>query len=316
MIWVGWRQQRTETAIAALALALFAAVAIPGGIHMASVYSRDRLASCTGTTTPGTCTDAIASFAMRFNGLNILLTWSTLLPAIAALLLAAPFVLDLERGTYRLAWTQSITRRRWIATKLGLGVAAAVLVALLLTVLVTWSRAPLDHLNGRMDANTYDAEGVVPIAYALLVLGVAVAIGALWRRAVPALVLAFVGYVVLRSLMDSWLRKHLIGPVTRTWAFGSPGPRLDRALVVDQFPSDAHGHRIAGAARLCVQSPGIERLHSETCASPAPIRGFITAVYEPAGRFWALQGLEFAVVGGAGILLVLAAAWWTARRLQ
>ena len=39
----------------------------------------------------------------------------------AALLLAAPFVIELDSGTYRLYWTQSITRRRWIVTKLGLG---------------------------------------------------------------------------------------------------------------------------------------------------------------------------------------------------
>lgn len=29
------------------------------------------------------------------------------------ILLAAPFVLELEQGTYRLVWTQSITRTRW-----------------------------------------------------------------------------------------------------------------------------------------------------------------------------------------------------------
>jgi hypothetical protein len=33
-------------------------------------------------------------------------------------------VLDLDNGTYRLFWTQSITRRRWIVTKLALSVAS------------------------------------------------------------------------------------------------------------------------------------------------------------------------------------------------
>ena len=124
---------------------------------------------------------------MRFNWLNILFLWSSLVPALAALLFAAPFVLDLDNGTYRLYWTQSITRRRWILTKLTLSVIAVVTVAGCLTVLATWSRAPIVHLNGRMSTNVYDIEGIVPIAYALFVLGVAVALGALWRRAVPAL---------------------------------------------------------------------------------------------------------------------------------
>ena len=113
---------------------------------------------------------------------------------------AAPFVLDLDSGTYRLYWTQSITRRRWIVTKLTFSLAASVAVAACLVALATWSRAPLDHLNGRMSINAYDTEGIVPIAYALFVLGVAVAIGALWRRTVPALLVAFAVYVVGRAV--------------------------------------------------------------------------------------------------------------------
>ena len=154
---------------------------------------------------------------MRFNGLNILFAWSSLVPALAALLLAAPFVLDLDNGTYRLYWTQSVTRRRWIVTKLTLAGAAVVAVAGCLVVLATWSRAPIDHLNGRMSTNAYDVEGIVPVAYALFVFGVAVALGALWRRTVPALLVAFVVYVVGRTFMDSWLRQRLLSPVKTTW---------------------------------------------------------------------------------------------------
>lgn len=138
----------------------------------------------------------MSSFLIRFNGLDILFLWSSLVPAVAALLFAAPFVLDLDNGTYRLYWTQSITRRRWIVTKLTLSVVALVAVAGLLAALAMWLRAPIDRLNGRMSTNVYDIEGIVPIAYALFVLGVAVAIGALWRRTVPALLVAFVVYIV------------------------------------------------------------------------------------------------------------------------
>jgi hypothetical protein len=41
----------------------------------------------------------------------------------------------------------------------------------------------------------------------------------------------------------------------------------------------------------------------------------MTAVYQPASRFWELQGVEFGIVAGIGMLLVLAAAWWTHRRI-
>ncbi|HVS86140.1 MAG TPA: ABC transporter permease subunit [Gaiellaceae bacterium] len=321
MIWVGWRQQRVETAIAAAMLVLLAAIAIPVGIHMGSVYAHQGLSACTGATKeqPGPCNPLVGAFVTRFSGVNVLFTLATLLPAVAALLFAAPFVLDLDNGTYRLLWTQSITRRRWVVGKLGLSVAASVAVAGCLIALATWTRAPLDQLNGRMDANTYDVSGIAPIAYALFVLGVAVAIGALWRRTVPALLVAFVVYVVGRAVMDSWLRQRLLAPIKATWAFGKSGaPNLQHALVIDQFISDRHGHRLASALVKCGQSSGGLLTHTrQLCAAPVPAggRSYMTAIYQPASRFWDLQGVEFALVGGIGVLLVLFAAWWTQRRV-
>lgn len=318
MIWVGWRQQRAETLIAAAMLAVVAAVAIPTGVHAASVYSREGLAACAGNANPATCGIPVSSFLIRFTGLNILLTWSTIVPALAALLFAAPFVLDLDNGTYRLYWTQSITRRRWIATKLGLSVAASVAVAGCLIALATWSRAPLDHLDGRMNSNVYDAEGIVPVAYTLFVLGVAVAIGAVWRRTVPALLVAFVVYVVGRAFMDSWLRQRLLSPVKTTWFANGSGPNVNQALVISQFVSDKNGHQLAGSAGPCISgSSGGLLTHTRFCVQPhAPgTHVYTTALYQPASRFWELQGVEFAIVAGIGVLLILAAAWWTHRRI-
>jgi hypothetical protein len=321
MIWVGWRQQRLEALIAAALLAVLAAVAIPVGIHMASVYTHEGLAACAGNANAGGCGLPEAQFLIRFNGLNLLFGWATLVPALAALLFAAPFVLDLDNGTYRLYWTQSITRRRWIVTKLGLGVAGSVVVAGCVIALAMWSRAPIDHLNGHLSGTTYDAEGIVPIADALFVLGVAVAIGALWRRAVPALLVSFVVYVVGRAFMDSWLRQRLLSPVTTTWLGAkSSGPNLNQALVIDQFVSDRNGHRLADAAGpfvSCAQGSSGLLSHTRHCLRAQPLgpHGYMTAVYQPAGRFWALQSVEFGIVAGIGVLLILVAAWWTNRRI-
>jgi hypothetical protein len=41
----------------------------------------------------------------------------------------------------------------------------------------------------------------------------------------------------------------------------------------------------------------------------------MTALYQPTSRFWELQGVEFGIVAGIGLLLVLAAGWWTQRRI-
>jgi hypothetical protein len=281
VIWVGWRQQRLETLLSVAALALLAAAAIPIGIRMASVYSHDDLSACAGKPLPGSsCGVNVPSFLLRFTSVNILFSWSTLLPPLAALLLAAPFVLDLDTGTYRLLWTQSITRRRWIVTKLGMSIAAAVVIALLLSTLATWSRGPLDHLNGRLSASTYDAEGIVPVAYALFVFGVAVTLGALWRRTVPALLSAMVVYILLRAFVDSWLREHLVNATTATWAISGAGggPNLNTSLVVSQFLSDKRGHRLAGAHEICVQTAtSVAHTHTVLCRPPST-HGYMTAI--------------------------------------
>src|ERR687884_617852 len=93
MIWVGWRQQRTETVVAAALLALLA-------------------------------------------------------PGLIGLLFAAPLVHQLEQGTHRLDWTQSITRGRWIAGKLGLAALAAVAGAAAAKVHGPWGPAALLPLPG------------------------------------------------------------------------------------------------------------------------------------------------------------------------
>jgi hypothetical protein len=317
VIWVGWRQQRAEMLISAAMLVVIAAIAIPAGLHMASVYTHEGLAACAKSDNPATCGIPVGAFLVRFNGLNFLFIWSTIVPALAALLLAAPFVLDLDNGTYRLYWTQSITRRRWIVTKLGMAAAASVAVAVGLVVLATWARAPLDHLNGRMSTNSYDSEGIVPVAYALFVLGVAVALGAVWRRTVPSLLVAFGVYIVGRAVVDSWLRQRLLSPVKTTWLASRNGPNLNQALVINQYDSTRTGHELATSTGPCFQGSAGLLGHTHVCVQPhAPgAHDYMTAVYQPASRFWALQGIESVIIAGIGVLLILAAAWWTNRRV-
>lgn len=70
--------------------------------------------------------------------------WFAFLPVVIAVIFAAPFVLELERGTYRLAWTQSITRRRWLAAKLTIALGGAGLAAAITAALLTWWRRPIE----------------------------------------------------------------------------------------------------------------------------------------------------------------------------
>src|SRR5690242_14249621 len=145
---------------------------------MASAYHHDGLASCVGANPGAACDEAIHNFTSRFESLGNLVAWATLVPGLIGVLLAAPFLLDLENGTYRLAWTQSVTRRRWVAGKLAVATGSAVVGALALTALMTWWHTPLVHVDGRMDASVFDSEGTVVVGYTLFALGLALAVGA------------------------------------------------------------------------------------------------------------------------------------------
>jgi hypothetical protein len=320
VIWTTWRQQRTETLIAAGILALLAALLIPTGLRMASAYNRDGLSACVAHQTSG-CHEAMAAFGNEFGTITSLVPWFNLIPGAIGILLAAPFILELENGTFRLAWTQSITRRRWLVGKLGVTVAAALLAALSMTVLMTWWRTPLDHLYGRMTTNVFDFEGIAGFGYVLFALGLSLAIGAVWRRTVPALIIGFAGYTVARLLVQGWLRERYQTPLTSTWPIskGFTGPKLDRVWVLSEQPSDKFGHPFSqrlDVLRLCSQGirDGVGKIDASCLARHGA--GYNHAVYQPASRFWLFQVMETALFGGAAVVLILFAAWWVHERVS
>ncbi len=305
MTWVSWRLQRTETLIAVGILALITALLVPTGITMASAYHHDGLAACLGANPSYSCNQAIVGFQLRFRPLFALLDWFTLIPGLIGVLLAAPFILELESGTYRLAWTQSITRRRWIATKLAVPIATALLIAGALILITTWWRAPFVHLNGRMETGTYDSEGTVVFGYTLFGLALALAIGVVWRRAVAAVTLAFVGYFVARIFVDTWLRNRLVAPLRATWhgAAGQPA-NLNHANIISQ----------TGGGPSVVVRQGSGPLGAQVHVAVGLGSSTMHAVYQPASDFWPLQGIETALFAGVALILIAFAAWWTHQR--
>jgi len=109
-------------------------------------------------------------------------------------------LLEFERGTFRLAWTQSLTRGRWLTARLGLIGIAALSAALLLTLLMTWWREPLDHVGARMP-DGFDFEGLVPSAYTLFAAALMIAIGVVLRRTAASIGLGFVAFFVARIVI-------------------------------------------------------------------------------------------------------------------
>lgn len=301
---VAWRLQRTETAVVVGILALLAALLIPTGIQMANAYHSDGLNGCRALNIGPSCGMRIGQFQSRFQALTVLVNWFTLVPGLIGVLLAAPFILDLEHGTYRLVWTQGITRRRWLLGKLGSLVVTALVASGALALLLAWWRSPEAALNGRLDTGVYDTAGIVVVGYTLFALGSALAVGALWRRSAASLTVAFVGYFAMRVFVDYWLRNRLVPPLHGSWR----GVRQPRFLYHAQIMSETGGKRD-------LKTGGPFGGHSQMAVPGNARHTIFHAVYQPASHFWPLQLTETALFTGIAALLVAFAAWWTHERV-
>jgi len=317
MTWVALRLQRTETLITAAILALIAALLIPTGISMADAYSHDGLSACLALNPSAPCMNAIGDFQSRFQSLFNLTAWFTLIPGIVGVMLAAPFVVELESGTYRLAWTQSVTRRRWIATKLGVPIVTGLVLSGALILLFTWWRAPFVHLNGRMDATTFDSEGIVVIGYTLFAFGLALALGVVFRRAVIASTLAFIGYFVSRIFVDVWLSQRLVTPDHAAWKSNQPQPaNLFHANLISQTGPGLVKGAVPGSAPFGANVHANVHVSGAVARAGQHLSNFTThVVYQPPSHFWPLQLTETGLFAGIALVLIAFAAWWTHERV-
>lgn len=305
MTWVSWRLQRTETLIAAGILALLAALLVPTGIQMASTYHQDGIAACLSSNSGPICGQKIDDFQQRFQALTVLGNWFTLIPGLIGVLLAAPFIHDLEHRTYRLAWTQSITRGRWLLGKLGLAVAVALIAAGGLILLFTWWRTPNIHINGRLDTGNYDTTGTVVVGYTLFALGLALALGAIVRRAAVSLTVAFVGYFATRILVDYALRDHLVTPLKATFKGAQQPSFLYNAQIIS-VDGTLNGKQVIGGGG----AGGFLGGHVQVRA-PRMGNVIMHVVYQPQSHFWPMQLTETGLFLGIATVLILLAAWWT-----
>jgi hypothetical protein len=184
VIRLAWRQFRGQAAVAVAALAVVAIVSA-----VTSAHSR-------------------SDSGLR-SGLGVLVVVA---PGILGLFWGAPLVAgELEAGTVRLAWTQSVTRTRWLAVRAGLAVLASMAVAGILSLIVTWWAGPFDRAGGS-PFGTFDQRDLVPVGYAAFAVAAGVTAGLLVRRTLPAMAVTLVVFVAARLAVGAWLRPVLLAP--------------------------------------------------------------------------------------------------------
>jgi hypothetical protein len=321
MIWLTWRQQRLEALIGVAVLAALITLLVITGRNIEAVYQHSQLAACTlGPGQLRSCGDSVLGFNSRFAGLVGLTNWFNMVPLLIGVLVAAPIVLEFEQGTHRLAWTQTITRRRWLTTRLTLALVTAVTAALAVTLLMTWWRGPFDHLNGRLGTNAFDFEGTVPIAYTVFAASVILAVGTILRRTLPAIAVALVSFLVLRLGIEGWVRyQHYMPPLHKTWSPGTPSPLGETSGWISESGLTMPASLRAGGPHALAQACGITNTSpsqiasSSTCLAHHGVYQY--AIYQPANRFWAFQSIETAIYLTLALALLVTTIWWANHRL-
>ena len=210
MTWVTWRQYRNQGALAAALLAALTVVLLITGLHAAQVW-HSALAGCMKHNSCG-------NLSLSNTAFTTLVAATSAVPLLAGMFWGAPMVAhELETGTNQFAWTQSVTRRHWLAVRTGWLLLAAAVLAGAVSALVTWWMGPDHALNAdAFKTNRFDITGIAPVGYAIFAMALGICAGMLLRRTVPALAVTLAGFAGIRELFALWLRLHYMTPVTTT----------------------------------------------------------------------------------------------------
>ncbi|MFF4763364.1 transporter [Streptomyces sp. NPDC001292] len=306
MIWLTWRQFRTQAAVLFAAVAVLAATLAVSGPQLADLYR----------TAGSSLVDQVsrADQTLYYTGLLVVLA----VPAVIGMFWGAPLIArELETGTHYLAWNQGVTRTRWLATKLGLGAAASMTAAGLTSLAVSWWSSPIDRaVDGggatdtyfpRIDPVAFAARGVVPVAHAAFAFVLGVVLGLVIRRTLPAMATTPVLYAAVQLAVPLWVRSHLATSdrVTVPIETGVPIGIQEDAKEIVMHP-DAPGAWVtsqealnAAGRPVPVPSSFADCLHTESgppameqvdgCIADLGAQGYQQRVtYQPAGNFWAL----------------------------
>jgi hypothetical protein len=342
MIWLTWRQFRAQAiaaTAAAAALGLLLAITGPYIVHL---YDINGIATCT----PGpNCQSVTSTFSNElpwFDPVLFLLGIGIMfaVPAAVGVFWGAPLITrEIEARTLPLTWNQSVTKFRWLATKLGLLGLASMAGAGLFSLMLTWWSSPMDSAFAvpyghrltleRFGPMLFSTRDVTPLGYAAFAFALGVTAGLLTRRTVSAMAATLGVFAAVQFAWAEWIRAHLVAPVRTIVPLDladiSYTPIRNGIMTVQAVPVlgqqgawvlsgqviDTAGHPFQAAA-----TPSCEGTSFQACtASLAKFHLRELISYQPASRFWTFQWVETGIFVALALALAGLCLWWLLRRV-
>jgi ABC-type transport system involved in multi-copper enzyme maturation permease subunit len=240
MIWLAWRQSRAQAALAVAATMVVVVALVATRHHVVDVYGDGGSRDLTGF----------------YVWLRLLGTALIAVPALIGAFWGAPLLTrEFEDHTYRMAWTQSVTRSRWLATKLAVVAVVAVAVVAAFTLAFTWWSMPIDAVGNRIGTANFAQRGIVPIGYALFGLALGTLVGTILRRTIPAMAATLAGFLIVRLFVQQVVRAHLVP--TESVNVASFGPSGLGGWILSS--------RTVGAAGQTVSKSTVENTLTAAC---------------------------------------------------
>ncbi|MGI8447683.1 MAG: hypothetical protein ACR2MP_11000 [Streptosporangiaceae bacterium] len=283
MTWVAWRVQRLEYLAAAGLVAALAGWLLASGLDGQAHWSQ--------------MSDTGAVWVLYA------------LPGVLGLALGVSLVaVEAERGTNRIAWTQSITRGRWLARKLVIGaMVSGGLIAVLTPLLGWWVGAT--RSGPAIVARNFGITGFADVGYVLFAYLLGAALGAVIRRPGWVFAVGVPVFTVVRLLIDG-LRPTLVPPAFASYpaqpVTQPAGWVLNGAYLPLGRTSPAPGQTWASVVNRL--SPCFYRAQSQTAVRGCAVRDHLHFVfeYQPESHYWALQGVETAIYAAMALALAVA----------
>lgn len=310
MIWLTWRQHRLE---GIWALAFVAAMTA----SLTFVMYEATHPGCPAGVTATFClpNDVWGSVAQQIMRVDLVQYGLVVLPALAGAFIGAPLVArEIENGTHRLAWTQGVTRTRWLFTKLGLLfvplMAAAALVGIMEVYLINTMGPQPNHWNW------FDQQAPMTVAATVFALALGVASGAVIGRSIPSMAVTLIGVVAVRFCLGVFARAHYVTPLlfSTNDPFGNTGLGVNPSAWWLDMPvyRDASGQTITGSQAFPFNG-----------GTPADAVAYwkdhgisMVQYYQPGDRFWTFQSIESGILMALAIVLLAIGVYWVMRRVS
>ncbi|MBA4865570.1 ABC transporter permease [Streptomyces sp. PSKA54] len=304
-----WTTVRLHRAVLWTGLALvIAAAAVAVALRVSAQVFPEKQLNCIGA-----CPDTFLGFASASVLLETFADFFAVallfLPLLIGAVVAGPMIArELESGTYRLAWTQSASPARWLATKLAVAAIAATALVLPLVGIFQFLRAPFTGPvnRGWVQRGVFEAYGPVLTAYCLLAVAIGALVGLLVRRTLPAMAIA--GVVSLSMPMAVGTVRWDVFPVSTLTGTGAGRSAGTMAIGRDSFLMQS-GYVTASGDRLPYDACWQRTHHFDKCPTDLQITSWYID-FHPHSHFWWVTFAETAIM-----LALAAAAAWAAFRL-